>query len=479
MISKTAAVRFRSPLLLPFLLCIAGWIATPAFALPVIPGASGYGMDTPAGRGGKVFRVTNLNDGGAGSLRECVQASGPRVCVFEVSGAIRLKSNLAVQHPKLTIAGQTAPAPGILLRDATLQINASDVLVQHIAVRVGDGPGGTKPDARDALKVGGEGGKVRNVVIDHASFSWGIDEVVEMWGDWSDVTISNSIISEPLHDSLHSKGPHGLSMLIAAGKGHARASLFGNLIAHGFGRNPRSGASEFVFVNNVVYNGGESEAMLFNDRKPTLNSIVGNVFIKGKDSREEARPIQLVGPAAVGVGTEIVRGTLVYLADNDASCATDDPWSVVENHSTLPRELLEALDAPAWPDGLEPLAAGRDAVLDAVLASAGTRPAERNGVDERIVRDVTQGTGRIINCVAANGTQRCQKNAGGWPEVAVNRRILELPSDLGGDDNGNGYTNLEEWLHAMAAEVEGRGASSGDQLPPSQHVAPPKPPTLN
>lgn len=479
MISKTALARSRFPFVLASLLCMGLGIAPGAFAgLPVVPGGVGYGIDTPAGRGGKVFRVTTLDDSGPGSLRECVAASGPRVCVFEISGAIRLQDDLVVEHPYLTIAGQTAPAPGILLRNATLKIHASDVLVQHIAVRVGDDPGGTDPDARDALKIGGDG-KVKNVVIDHSSFSWGIDEVVEVWGDWTDVTIANSIISEPLHDSLHSKGPHGLSVLITS-KGKARAAMVGNLIAHGFGRNPRSGATEFVFVNNVVYNAGESEAMLFNDKKPTMNSVVGNVFIKGKDSRSEAKPIELVGEAAVGVGTEIVNGTQLYLADNEASCATSDPWSVVDNRSSISRKLLEVLDPPAWPDNLDAAAVEKNGVKESVLASAGMRPAQQSEVDSRIVSDVTDRTGRIINCVADDGSSRCSRNAGGWPDLASNERTLTLPPNADGDDDGDGYTNLEEWLHGMAAEVEGRQSSAGDDpnAPPTRS-APPKPPKLH
>jgi pectate lyase len=473
---KSTLARQRLSLFASLLICAVAGATEASAAPPVIPGAAGFGMDTPAGRGGEIHRVTNLNDSGSGSLRACVEASGPRICIFDVSGSIRLESNLTVSNPNLTIAGQTAPVPGILLRGATLQISASDVLVQHLAVRVGDDPDGPLPDARDSLKIVGKK-PIQNIVIDHASISWGIDEVVEIWKNWNNVTISNTIISEPLHDSLHSKGPHGLTALVGSTNKRGSVSLIGNLMAHGHGRNPRSSAAEFVFVNNVIYNGRESEAMLFNDQGPSSNSIVGNVFIKGANSHESIKPIRLVGPSEIGVGTQILKGTRVYLADNRASCATDDPWSIVTNQTTLARTLLESTQAPSWPDNLEAKPADNDVVLNHVLGTAGTRPAERNDVDARVVRDVRNGTGQIINCVADDGSSRCARNAGGWPNLASNVRRLEVPANPNGDDDGDDYTNVEEWLHGLAAKVEGRAASVRPETPQDDR-APPKPPSI-
>src|SRR3569832_2099856 len=129
--------------------------ATAAQALPVIPGGAGLGMDTPAGRGGKVYKVTNLNASGTGSLKACTDATGARVCVFEVGGYIRLTEDLLIRNGPITIAGQTAPSPGITIRGAALKIQGSNVLVQHIRVRAGDDPTGPAPDNRDAMKLQG------------------------------------------------------------------------------------------------------------------------------------------------------------------------------------------------------------------------------------------------------------------------------------------------------------------------------------
>src|SRR5690554_961641 len=173
--------------------------AQAAQAVPVIPGAAGFGMSTPAGRGGEIYKVTNLNDSGSGSLRACVEASGPRVCVFEVSGAIQLQKDLRIQNPYITIAGQTAPSPGISLYGGTVRIyDTHDVLIQHIRIRVGDANGGSDPINRDALDLAGGSG-VNNVVLDHVSASWALDEMVSVWKG-RNVTIRNSIISEALDE---------------------------------------------------------------------------------------------------------------------------------------------------------------------------------------------------------------------------------------------------------------------------------------
>lgn len=157
--------------------CLGLGAGAAASALPVLPGAVGFGMDTPAGRGGAVHRVTNLNASGPGSLKACVDASGPRTCIFEVSGTIRMSSDLDITNPNITIAGQTAPSPGIMIRGAGIRVGASDVLLQHLRVRPGDAADGPDPGNRDALKVSSQT-PISNVVIDHCSFSWAMDETV-------------------------------------------------------------------------------------------------------------------------------------------------------------------------------------------------------------------------------------------------------------------------------------------------------------
>ena len=465
-------LRIQAALVLVTILCSAS-----AYGLPVIPGGVGFGIDTVAGRGGTIYRVTNLAASGPGSLQECVTASGPRTCVFEVSGTIRLTDDLAIYNPNLTIAGQTAPAPGIMIRGSALGIYTSDVLVQHITIRAGDDPIGYDADTRDALKIGSPPNKsIQNIVVDHCSVSWGLDENLDVFGTFDNITLSNNLVSEPLHNSLVNDGtqPQGYNSLVGAARG--RIFYINNLFAHSIDRNPLSNAEDFVFVNNVVYNRKYRAVYIDNNYGLiTRNSIVGNVFVEGPDYVNGSGPVYIAGevqfsPSWLHPGTLL--GTKVYVADNASGRTTSDSWSVVTNTTKYSRSDLESSGPSAWPAGLMPMSTANDRVLDHVIGNAGSRPAQRSAVDARVVTDVRNGTGKIINCVSSDGSSRCSKNGGGWPQLAQNTRVLNLPADPNGDDDGDGYTNLEEWLHSFAAEVEG-GVSAVDSSPKR-----PNPPTL-
>jgi len=168
---RTYKINIKRYLLLPIfsiaIFCSFG--IQSAYALPVFPGAEGFGTNTVAGRGGTVYRVTNLNDSGSGSLRDCVNKSGPRVCIFEISGTIAINNDLSINNPYITIAGQTAPSPGITIRNFPIRPKTHDVLIQHIRVRTGDTGGGDRKN-RDAFGV--EGNNPYNIVMDHVSASW-------------------------------------------------------------------------------------------------------------------------------------------------------------------------------------------------------------------------------------------------------------------------------------------------------------------
>ncbi len=274
------------------LAAIAISLATAAQAVPVIPGEAGFGMETPAGRGGTVYKVTNLNASGTGSLKACIDGTTPRICVFEVSGIIRLTSDLTIRNNFITIAGQTAPSPGINIHGAGLRIQASDVLIQHLRVRVGDAANGPDPENRDALKIEGTTAKpVRNVVVDHCSFSWAIDETVSVWGPHDNITFSNNMFAEALNQSLHPNGNHGFGVILGPHPGSS-ITMVGNLFAHQVERNPLSRAAELVFVNNVVYDRSTLDLDIQAENAATVKgTLIHNLFIRGPSYSLDTSPI--------------------------------------------------------------------------------------------------------------------------------------------------------------------------------------------
>jgi len=447
----------------------------PDGSLPIVPGGRGFGIATPAGSGRHldppettVYKVTTLADSGPGSLRACVEAYGPRVCVFEVSGVIELRRDLEVRdRPYLTIAGQTAPSPGIMLRNWQLLIyNTHDVLVQHLRIRVGDDPIGPDIGNRDNLWIGAlDGSRTYNVVIDHCSFSWSTDETVSVWDHWDDVTFNHNLFAEALNGLLHqeagdpepSRHPMGP---IAGGSDAGSISFIGNLFAHQESRNPLIFGPRSVIANNVIYNSiagiqiGIHPNYIVGD---PLSTIVGNVFRWGPD--------HYGWPWGIDVDRTFEVGPKIFLADFDADINPNDSgdwpgvkaliWSDGDHASRASRTQFEVPAPPVTLPGFVARSTAGGAVWDSVLAGAGARPADRDEVDARIVEGVRTKTGRMVNCVAANGTEDCERNAGGWPSYAQNRRSLELP-DRYNELAPSGYTHLEEWLHAQARAVEAR-----------------------
>ncbi|MCO6430071.1 MAG: pectate lyase [Deltaproteobacteria bacterium] len=442
--------------------------------VPVFPGAEGYGSDTVAGSGRHlstprttVYKVVNLNNSGSGSLRECVDAVVPRVCVFEVSGQIKLTQDLSIRSPYITIAGQTAPSPGILLTGASLRIESHNVLVQHMEVRPGDGAG-TKAESRDGLTVGTSSSSRRayKVFLDHLSISWGIDENASTYhSSTHEVTFSKSIVSESLHDSLHPEGPHGSGMLI--GDFTTRISVHNSLFAHNNDRNIRLKAGATIdFINNVIYNwGGTSGSNLMNMSDdtnvgaPILLNMVGNVYKRGPNSPFHA-PLY---------GRNLESGSRAYVSNNIGPTRptnSGSEWLI----SSMPQSPYQASSPPL---NMTTAARSPSDTFQFVLANAGSRPADRNDVDARVISEVANGTGTLKDCVSG-----CSRHAGGWPARAQNYRALSVPDNFNSDPDGNGYTILEEWLHSMAAEVEGRRAAPGGPTPaqPPDATKPPSSP---
>ena len=444
-------------------------------AVPVIPGGAGYGIDTKAGRGGAVYKVTNLNADGSGSLKACVDKSGPRTCVFEVSGAIKITADLKIRNGQLRIAGQTAPSPGIMIRGAGIAIYGSDVLIQHIRVRTGDDTNGPDPDNRDSLRISGTTSTpVRNVVIDHCSFSWSIDELASTWGPHDNITFSNNIFAEPLNESRHpdydGSGymPHGYGILFGTAE-NSSITFTGNLLAHIVERNPLSRASQLVMVNNLIYDRGTMDLDLqAEDDTVAKASVVGNYFMRGPSYSRPTKPI-FVHTA----GTyKLPYGSRVYVHDNRSpELGSSYSALVALTGGDVVANLMSQTTAPVWNTGLVAIKSSNSAVYTAVLANAGARPTDRDSVDKRIVLNVRRGDGGVINCVASNGTTRCKKNAGGWPSYAYNRRTLTLPTNPASIAS-NGYSNLENWLNSLDRSINLNGVvdAASPASPPALSV---------
>lgn len=213
------------------------------------PGAEGYGKYTVGGNGGRIIKVTNLDDSGAGSLRDAVEAKGARTVEFEVEGNIHLLTPLRIVNDSITILGQTAPGKGICLRDCPMLISASEVIVRYLRVRPGD------KYKTDSDGCGGGRYGQHHVILDHLSVSWSIDECLSIYKT-ENLTVQWCLVTHSLTNSLHTKGSHGFGGIW----GGYKATFHHNLMANHSSRNPRISSvdgTKWVDVrNNAIYNWG-------------------------------------------------------------------------------------------------------------------------------------------------------------------------------------------------------------------------------
>ena len=414
---------------------------------PVFPGAKGFGVYTRAGRGGKILRVTNLNGEGPGSFREALMTTGPRTVVFEVGGVIDLgKSKIKISEPLLTVAGQTAPSPGITVIRGGIDVLTHDVLLRHIRVRPGDN--NLKRDEGGRWETDGMcafGPSAVNIVIDHCSVSWATDENLSISGPrYNDplknprnVTLSHCIVAEGLWHSVHSEKTHSMGSLIHGNS--VNIAVIGCLYAHNGARNPRFGIQNIgVIVNNFIYNPykeainmGMLPAIVWMGKeplKPSQLSIVGNVLVYGENTfaGNHLKGKNIPGLALVSVEKHELPQAALYLEDNVALDREGKPAPLTAG----PFEQLKK--KPVWPEGLAALPASQ--VEADIQAHAGARPKDRDEVDKRILKDLKERKGHFIDS---------QNDVGGYPKSEMVKRPLQVPEK-----------GVDEWLAAMAAELE-------------------------
>lgn len=380
------------------------------FALPAqaqslaFPGAVGWAKETAGGRGGRIIRVTSLAADGPGTLKAAIDAKGPRIVVFEVAGVIDLKrSSLEITEPYLTIAGQTAPSPGITIIRGGIDLRGHDVIIRHIRVKTGaDGQAKRSGWEADSLSTIA----AYNVIIDHCSLTWGIDEnmsasgprftgkSVEEWrnGTSRNITFSYNLAAEGLADSSHPKGEHSKGSLI-----HDNATgilFYRNVWAHNVERSPLiKGGAQAAMINNLIYDPGK-RAMHYNlmalewAGQPYVTgemTAVGNVM-RGGPSTDQGLPFLMLG----GDGDLRYHGR-----DNIAVDKFGKPLPMFGRYGETQAKLIEVKKPVLWPSGIGVLPA-RD-VETHVLAQAGARPWDRDADDIRVMFFIAEGRGEIID----------------------------------------------------------------------------------
>ena len=451
------------------------------------PGAEGFGARSIGGRGGQVIKVTNLLDSGPGSFREAVtmprrnyesgtykyeseevynqryEASGNRIVVFEVSGIINLESGLTINVPYLTIAGQTSPG-GILITGHQTTLNAHDVIIRHMRFRVGSHRilDGADPETLDSFDILGKywsTNEAYNIIIDHCSFGWGVDETMTVSGGVLNTTIQHSIVAEGLSHAGHPKGEHSKGLLIS-GKyvNPTSITLYKNYIAQNGDRNPQIYAPSGVemvadVVNNVSYNwkGGLSP---YSGGSAKVNWR-HNYMKQGANSNSYSFEVAY---------TDIITTPeeLIYVNGNIGSTRfsqSDPQWNVGYSwRNEVLNMSYQRLTPWTTPNVSSTTEMSHSFALE-VVNDAGASVPIVDSVDQRVKNDFKNETGKIIDDVKfpedfptfANVTAPIDSDNDGMPdEWELSHGLNIFQNDSAIDSNGNGYTNIEDYINELA-----------------------------
>jgi len=431
--------------------------------LLAFPGAEGFGKSAVGGRSGQVIKVANLNDSGPGSFREAVTASSRRIVVFEVSGIINLESDLNIYNPYLTIAGQTSPG-GILITGYQTLVNTHDVIIRHMRFRVGSHriADGADPESLDAFDIWGDywgPNKAYNIIVDHCSFSWGVDETITVTGGVINTTIQWCIVSEGLRYAGHPKGEHSKGLMVSGKyKGPNTVSVHHNYIAHNTARNPLISSPEDVdliadLVNNVSYNwkGGLSPE----NSGTAKTNWVHNYSKQGANSNSYSFELQYSHRVSPPI-------PLIYVNGNIGSTRLSQSapeWNVgVDWHDELLSESYR--QTTPWP--VEPVTTTEmsyEYALD-ILKNVGATKPVRDDVDTRIVNDFIHTTGEIIDNITypddfpsfQHLPAPTDTDNDGIPDTWETDNGLD-PNDasdgIGTDLSSAGYTNIEMYINSL------------------------------
>ena len=447
----------------------------PQAKIPAFPGAQGGGMYSFGGRSGKVFVVTNLNDRGQGSFREACEAGGPRIVVFNVAGIIKLKERIRIRAPYITIAGNTAPGDGVCIAGDTVELETHDVVLRHMRFRRGETWVGDRNDSLGGNPTG-------NIMIDHVSASWGLDECMSMYRHMYqppgggkelklptvNITIQHSIFSEALDTYNHSFG---------STIGGLNSTFHHNLWACNAGRNPSVGMyGDFTFVNNVLFNW--KHRTVDGGDHLSYYSIINNYLKPGPVTPRDA-PIshRLLKPEARRARPPVDEYGFAYVAGNIVEgneTVTVDNWAGGVQIESIgdPAKILPTIRTnKPFPHAFIAIQPAAEA-YEYVLVNGGATLPRRDAVDERVVNmvrtgEVTyqKGKGIITNISQVDGYPEYTGDAykdsdnDGLPDDWERKHGLNSsdPSDASGDFNGDGYTNIEDSINGLepkAAKID-------------------------
>ncbi|MFZ5923079.1 MAG: hypothetical protein ACOYY3_18705 [Chloroflexota bacterium] len=443
--------------------------------LPAFPGAQGFGARTPGGRFGRVLFVTNLNDTTdanspdyPGSLRWAVESAWPddpadpydqgRIILFKVGGTIEMEGEIVVSQPYVTIAGQTAPGCGLTLKGHGLVIATHDVILRGVRVRIGDL--GEPSCCRDGIRITTTSAEsdVYNIILDHNSVSWAIDENLSLWSDLSspftihDVTVQWNFITEGLNESIHidegATEPDPHSMGLVAGEQVSRVTIHHNLFAHNSARNPRiSGVTVAEVVNNLIYDWERGPLEIGGE--PNLVHAINNYFKPGPNSRHADILLDAEMSPASGIYQE---GNLSEFDSLDEARVQNPGGFALSSRTRFGSSYLKIYPT-------------RTAYTQVLKYAGAITP--RDAVDERLVPEVHLGAGSIIDS---------QEQVGGWPVCtggsaapldsdadglpdaweAANGLDPADPQDANAPDNLSpaGYTWIEEYVNGLVPKLE-------------------------
>lgn len=467
-------------LLLAIFISILSQAQTPAF-----PGAEGDGMYTTGGRGGQVIYVTKLTDDGTtGTLRWAINQTGTRIIMFKVAGLIPLTSELRIKNGNLTIAGQSAPGDGICLKNYPVVVQANNVIIRFMRFRMGDeaaaaaaaaGDTSYSFDGADAIW----GRNQTNIILDHCSMSWNIDECASFYGN-TNFTMQWCVMAESMRNSVHSKGAHGYGGIW----GGSPATFHHNILAFHDSRNPRFCGSRYSnapstekvnFINNVLYNWGGNSG--YAGEGGSYN-LMNNYYRSGPARSTGSVSYRIFSPNADDGTNSQPAGVwgVFHLSGNvmhNYPAATTDNWLGFQPVSlgTTDINTIKSLTAFSMPVLTMQTAVN---AYKSVTSYAGAS-LKRDAVDTRVVNNILNGT--VTVTTGSNGSTGgyidSQKDVGGWP--AYTYQESEVPVDTDGDgmpDNwetakglnpsvANGslytlstsYTNIEVYLNELAAPV--------------------------